>query len=76
MNSVKLAAADQCPVSFIRFAAPVITGTIVSTGAAALTRKVFKTEHADTANTAATAVRIGAFWIAAGLTWVLMTRRP
>jgi len=63
------------PVSFWRFAGPVIAGSLVARGAAWATTATLTAAHPTTRKTAATFVGIGAFWLVAGLGWVAFNRK-
>jgi hypothetical protein len=65
----------ECPVSFWRFAGPVLAGQLGGAGAAALGRYATAGAHPTTRATAATILGIAGFWLAGGLTWIAVSRR-
>jgi hypothetical protein len=68
-------ASPENPVSFWRFAAPVIAGNAAAWGTVWLTKRALKGAHPTAQKTAATLVGIGTFWIVGGLGWVALSRR-
>jgi len=67
--------AGECPVSFWRFAGPLLAGNLASMGAAYATRAALQDAHAETRQTAGAVVGLSAFWLVAGLGWVIANRR-
>jgi hypothetical protein len=67
--------AQPCAVTFWTFAAPVLVGNIAALGVRALVKAHYSDEPHTTRETAATFATFGAFWVAAGLTWITMNRR-
>lgn len=66
----------ECPVSFWRFATPVILGNFAGLGAGALARTLFAPgAHPRTRETVSTIAGIAAFWIVAGSAWIIANRR-
>lgn len=64
------------PVTFWHFAGSLLTGQAASLGAVWVTKRLLTREHPETQRAAATVAGITAFWLVAGTTWVLLSRRP
>lgn len=71
----QLADPDECPVSFWRFAVPVIAGSAAAGGARYLARRALASAHPTTRATTATIAGIATFWMIGGLGWVLASPR-
>jgi hypothetical protein len=67
--------AQPCAVTFWTFAVPVFVGNMAMLSVGALTRAAYTNKPPTTRETAATFARFGAFWVAAGLTWIAMNQR-
>ena len=68
-------AGPACAVNFWTFAVPVLVGNAVALGVGYATKKAFNGDHASTQEAAKCATKAGAFWVAAGLTWIVMAKR-
>jgi hypothetical protein len=68
-------AGPVCAVNFWTFAIPVIVGNLVAMGTGYATKKAYNGDHASTQEAAMFATKAGAFWVAAGLTWIYMAKR-
>lgn len=66
---------QPCAVTFWTFAAPVIVGNLAMLGASVLMNTYYSDHPLSTRETAATFAKFGAFWIAAGATWIAMNHR-
>lgn len=64
------------PVSFWHFAGSLLAGQTASLGTVWITKRLLAKEHPETQQAAATVVGVAAFWITAGATWILLSRRP
>jgi hypothetical protein len=67
--------AQPCAVQFWTFATPVLVGNLTALAVRALVKAHYSDEPVTTRDTAATFATFGAFWIAAGLTWISLNRR-
>lgn len=67
--------APSCSVNFWTFAVPVLAGNLAAIGTGAAARALYKNEPNGTRETATLFARFGAFWLAAGLTWIAIARR-
>ena len=68
-------AGPACAVNFWTFAVPVLIGNAVAMGVGYATKKFYNGDHASTQAAAMFATKAGAFWVAAGLTWIFMAKR-
>lgn len=66
---------QPCAVTFWTFAIPVIVGNIAALGVSAAVRTFYAQEALTTRQTAMAFTRFGAFWFAAGMTWIALNRR-
>jgi hypothetical protein len=67
--------AQPCAVTFWTFATPVLVGNLTALAIRALVKAHYSDEPTTTRETAATFATFGAFWVAAGLTWIALNRR-
>lgn len=67
--------AYECPVSFWRFAGPILVGNLAAWGAVALTGQVLADAHPTTQKTARIVAGLGTFWLVGGLSWVALGRQ-
>jgi len=67
--------AKPCAVTFWTFAIPVLVGNVVALGVGGLARALYTKEALTTRQTAMAFTRLGAFWFAAGMTWIALNRR-
>ena len=68
-------AIKPCAVTFWTFAIPVLVGNVVALGVGGLARALYTKEALTTRQTAMAFTRLGAFWFAAGMTWIALNRR-
>ena len=61
---------ERCPVSFWRWAAPVVAGNFAALGASYIARKAAAGRHPTTISTISLVTGASAFWLVGGLTWV------
>jgi hypothetical protein len=73
-RQLALAAPEPCKVSFWHFAGAAAAGSAASMGAAWLAGKAFD-DNTTAQKVGKTFIRMGAFWIVAGLTWVAISHR-
>lgn len=68
-------ASPACAVNFWTFAVPVLVGNAIAFGTGYAAKRAFDDDHASTQEAAMFATKFGAFWVAAGLTWIFMAKR-
>jgi hypothetical protein len=67
--------AQPCAVTFWTFATPVLVGNLTALAVRSLVKMHYSDEATTTRETAATFATFGAFWLAAGLTWIALNQR-
>lgn len=65
-----------CPVSFWTFAGPVLIGSMASLGTSYLARHLASKNHPETADTIGRVTGLATFWLAGGLSFVVLNKRP
>jgi hypothetical protein len=67
--------AAECPPEFWRFATAVGAGSLAAGGTGWLVKKAVAKQSAQAQEVTIWVSRLATFWIAAGVTWVLLTRK-
>lgn len=73
--SRQLNAPTEQPISFWRFAGPVLAASLAASGARYAAKAILTDAHPDTQKTAAATVGVGTFWLVVGIGWVVANRR-
>jgi hypothetical protein len=67
--------AQPCAVTFWTFATPVLVGNLAVLAVGSLVDAYYSKEPRTTRQTATMFAKFGAFWTAAGITWIALNRR-
>ena len=67
--------AKPCAVTFWTFAIPVLVGNVAALMVGGIARSLYTQDTLTTRQTAMAFTRLGAFWFAAGMTWIALNRR-
>lgn len=75
LNAADTAVGDaRCPVTFWRFAVPLVVGNLAGIGTGYVARRLATKEHPSTAKTIGIISGTIAFWTVAGTMWVALNR--